>query len=52
MNPVAAPEAATTVPARPRRTLADVATAPRNLAGRVQGEGKKRLTVSAFNSGI
>ena len=53
MNATAAPEAAT-VPARPRRSLAALAERPAaGLAARVLGEDEnKRLTVSAFNSGI
>lgn len=53
MNVTAAPEAARTATARPRRSLADVTTKPTGLAGRVLTEGQaKRLAVSAFNSSI
>lgn len=56
MSPVAtaAPEAAT-VPARPRRSLADLAAGPRRdtaLAARVLAEDDKRLVVSGFNSSV
>lgn len=55
MSPVAAPEAARTVPARPRRSLAALATGTRRdlaLASRILGEDDKRLVVSGFNSSV
>lgn len=49
----AASWAAATIPARPRRSLADLAAGPRrDLAGRILAEDDKRLVVSGFNSGI
>jgi hypothetical protein len=53
MSPTAASEAAT-VPARPRRSLADLAAKPAGgLAARVLNEDEKtRLTVSGFNSSL
>lgn len=54
MSPTAAPEAAT-VPARPRRSLADLAAGSRRdtaLAARVLAEDDKRLVVAGFNSSV